>query len=104
MSATSRLRQIRNGLAREIQVYRLVLRHKRTPWITRVILAAALAYALSPIDLIPDWLPVVGHVDDILIVPLLVWVGMRFVPPGVLEECRAQARAGIERSPCLTLG
>jgi uncharacterized membrane protein YkvA (DUF1232 family) len=88
MSVTSKLREIRDGLAREIQVYRLVLRHERTPWVTRVLLGAALAYALSPIDLIPDWLPVVGHLDDILIVPLLVWLAMKFVPPGVVEECR----------------
>jgi uncharacterized membrane protein YkvA (DUF1232 family) len=93
MSVTSRLRQIRDGLAREIQVYRLVLRHERTPRITRVLLGAALAYALSPIDLMPDWLPVVGHLDDILIVALLVWLGVRFVPPGVVQECRALARA-----------
>jgi uncharacterized membrane protein YkvA (DUF1232 family) len=93
MSLTSRLREIRDDLAREIQVYRLVLKHERTPWITRVLLGVALAYALSPVDLIPDWLPVVGHLDDVLIVPLLVWLSVRFLPSGVVEECRAQARA-----------
>jgi len=93
MSVTSRLREIQDGLAREIRVYRLVLRHERTSWITRVLLGAALAYALSPIDLIPDWLPVVGHLDDILIVPLLIWLAMRFVPPGVVEECRSKTPA-----------
>ena len=86
----SRLREIRNRVARDLKVYRLVLKHERTPWVTRVLLGAAVGYALSPIDLIPDWLPVVGHVDDLLIVPLLVWLGMRFVPVEVVEECRAQ--------------
>lgn len=90
---TSRLRKIRDGLAKEIQVYRLVLKHEQTPWITRALLGAALAYALSPIDLIPDWLPLVGHLDDVLIVPLLIWLGLRFVPSGVVEECRAQVQA-----------
>lgn len=93
---TSRLQRIRDNLAREIQVYRLVLKHERTPWMTRALLGAALAYALSPIDLIPDWLPLVGHLDDILIVPLLIWLGLRFVPSGVVEECRALARAGSD--------
>ena len=86
-------RQIRDGIRRELRVYRLVLRHERTPWVSRMLLGAALAYALSPIDLIPDWLPVVGHIDDIVIVPLLVWLAVRFVPSVVIEECRALARA-----------
>lgn len=89
----SRLGEIRDSVATELRVYHLVLKHERTPWITRVLLAAALAYALSPIDLIPDWLPVVGHFDDMLIVPLLVWLGLRFVPSQVVEECRRSARA-----------
>jgi len=79
---------IRNRVSREFRVYRLVLRHDRTPWITRVLLGAALAYALSPIDLIPDWIPVLGHLDDVIIVPLLVWLAVRFVPSAVIEECR----------------
>lgn len=93
MSLTSKLRETRDSLATEVRVYRLVLRHERTPRITRLLLGLALAYALSPIDLIPDWLPVVGHLDDIVIVPTLVWLAMRFVPPAVVDECRAQARS-----------
>lgn len=89
----SRIREIRDVLSEEFRVYRLVLRHERTPWLTRVLLGAALAYVLSPVDLIPDWIPVVGHLDDLLIVPLLVWLALRFVPSGVIEECRASTRA-----------
>ena len=85
--------KIRKVLSRELRVYRLVLGHAGTPRITRVLLGAALAYAVSPIDLIPDWIPVVGHLDDILVVPLLVWLALRFVPSWVVEECRARARA-----------
>ena len=87
-------REIRDGLRREFRLYQLVLRHHGTPWASRMLLGAALAYALSPIDLIPDWLPVVGHIDDILIVPLLVWLAVKLVPSVVMEECRALARAG----------
>ncbi len=90
----SKLRALQRGFTKEVQVYRLVLRHEQTPWVTRVLLGAAIAYALSPIDLIPDWIPVVGHLDDLVVVPVLVWVALRFVPPAVVEECRARVEAG----------
>jgi len=85
------LRQMRDGLARELKVYRLILKHERTPRVTRWLLGAALAYALSPVDLIPDWVPLLGHVDDVVIVPALVWLSLRFVPADVIAECRARA-------------
>ena len=84
--------KIREGLSRELRVYRLVLGHDHTPRIAQVFLGAALAYAVSPIDLIPDWIPVLGQLDDILVVPLLVWLALRFVPSWVVKECRARAR------------
>jgi uncharacterized membrane protein YkvA (DUF1232 family) len=87
----SKLGQVRDGLARELRVYRLILKHDRTPRATRLLLGAAVAYALSPVDLIPDWIPVVGHIDDVLMVPALVWLALRFVPEEVVAECRAQA-------------
>lgn len=68
----------------------MILRHERTPRITRLFLGAALAYALSPIDLVPDWIPVLGQLDDVLVVSLLVWCGLRFVPVAVVAECRAR--------------
>jgi len=87
-----KLRELQRGLTKELQVYRLVLWHERTPWVTRVLLGGAIAYALSPVDLIPDWFPVVGHLDDLLIIPLMVWLALRFVPAAVVEECRARVR------------
>jgi uncharacterized membrane protein YkvA (DUF1232 family) len=77
---------------REVKVYRLVLADGRTPWLARVLLGAAVAYAVSPIDLIPDFIPVVGYLDDVIIVPGLVYLALRMVPRGVVEECRAKAR------------
>jgi uncharacterized membrane protein YkvA (DUF1232 family) len=86
----SKLVSLRVGLAKELKVYRLILKHERTPRVTRLLLGGAVAYALSPVDLIPDWIPVLGHVDDIVIVPALVWLSLRFVPDDVVAECRAR--------------
>lgn len=89
---SSKLGSLRRGLTRELRVCRLILKHERTPRLTRLLLGGAVAYALSPVDLIPDWIPLLGHIDDIVVVPALVWLGLRFVPAEVVAECRAQAK------------
>jgi uncharacterized membrane protein YkvA (DUF1232 family) len=83
-------------IKREISFYRLVLQDPRVPRYAKWLLGLAVAYAVSPIDLIPDFIPVVGHLDDLLIVPLLAGQAMLAVPAEVVRDCRA--RAGSEPS------
>ncbi len=85
-----RLKAVGNSLRRELKVYRLVLKDKRTPTISKIALGLAVGYALLPFDLIPDWIPVIGHLDDVIIVPLLVIIGLKFVPKEIIEEYRGK--------------
>jgi uncharacterized membrane protein YkvA (DUF1232 family) len=71
------------------------LGHPRTPWYARAVGAVTLLYALSPVDLIPDFIPVLGHLDDIVLVPLGIWVTFKLIPRDVWAECGAEsARSG----------
>jgi uncharacterized membrane protein YkvA (DUF1232 family) len=70
-------------------VYRLVLQDPRLPKRAKWLLGLAVAYTLSPIDLIPDFIPVLGYLDDALVVPALIWLARRAIPKIVMEDCRA---------------
>lgn len=70
----------------------LAARHPGTPWYAKLFVAAIAAYALSPIDLIPDFVPVLGYVDDLLIIPLGIVLAVKMVPASVLSECRVRAQ------------
>lgn len=73
-------------IKRRIAYYRAILEDPRTPRRTKLFLGAALGYLAMPFDLIPDWLPVIGHLDDVIIVPGLVYLAMRSVPEAVVED------------------
>lgn len=75
----------------ELAVYRLVQTDPRTPLVAKILLGLAIAYILLPFDLIPDFLPLIGHVDDLVLVPALIVLALRCIPPPVLAECRRQA-------------
>ncbi|MDT4853477.1 YkvA family protein [Achromobacter agilis] len=66
-------------------------KHRRTPWYAKALGVFVVAYALSPIDLIPDFIPVLGYIDDVLLLPCLIWLAIKLLPPDVLAECRLQA-------------
>lgn len=68
-------------------------KHPRTPWHAKALGMFVVAYALSPIDLIPDFIPVLGYLDDVLLLPGLIWLTIKLLPPDVLQECRSQADA-----------
>ena len=65
-----------------------MLKHPLTPRASRVFLGAAIAYAVSPIDLIPDFIPVIGLLDDVIVLPALIWLALRLIPRDVIADCR----------------
>jgi uncharacterized membrane protein YkvA (DUF1232 family) len=78
-------------LKTELYAFYLAYRDPRTPWYAKVVLVIVLGYAASPIDLIPDFIPVLGYLDDLLLVPLGILLAVRLIPPDVLAECRERA-------------
>ncbi len=78
-------------LKRELDVYRLVARHPRTPLLAKALLGLAVGYVLLPFDLVPDFIPVLGQLDDAIIVPALALLALRMAPPEAVTECRAKA-------------
>ncbi len=90
---STRLKAVGRNLKREIQVYRLVLKDHRTPRLAKILLGLAVGYAVLPFDIIPDFIPVIGQLDDLIIVPALIIVALKLIPKEVVEECRARANS-----------
>jgi uncharacterized membrane protein YkvA (DUF1232 family) len=78
-------------LIRDVHAVYLAARDPRVPWYARVLAIAVAGYALSPIDLIPDFIPVIGYLDDLIIVPLGIWLVVSLIPEEVMAEYRARA-------------
>jgi uncharacterized membrane protein YkvA (DUF1232 family) len=75
-------------LKNDVLALYLAYKDPRTPWYAKVFMAAVLGYAISPIDLIPDFIPVLGYVDDLIIVPAGILLAIKMIPSGVMDECR----------------
>jgi uncharacterized membrane protein YkvA (DUF1232 family) len=78
-------------MKRQLWVLALALKDPGTPWRARIAIGAAVAYVSSPIDLIPDFIPVLGQLDDLIIVPALIAAAIRSIPPEVMASCRREA-------------
>jgi uncharacterized membrane protein YkvA (DUF1232 family) len=85
-------------LKKETYAIYLACKDSRTPWYARALAALVVAYAVSPIDLIPDVIPVIGYLDDLVLVPLGIILVLRMIPPAVLKNCREQAEAATDRA------
>ena len=90
-SILNTLREKSRQLRAEIRALVVAYRDPRTPWYARACAALVLAYALSPIDLIPDFIPVLGHVDDLILIPLGIALTVRLIPAEVMQEARKQS-------------
>ena len=93
----SRLKIWARRLARDGHAILLASRDPRVPWYVKVLAIAVAAYALSPIDLIPDFIPVLGYLDDLIILPLGIWLVVSLVPVEIMAECRARAEEAAQR-------
>jgi len=96
-----RLKGWARSIKRDVVAIWLAARDPRVPWYAKAIAAAVAAYALSPIDLIPDFIPVLGYLDDLLIVPLGILLVIRLIPDDLMAEFRREAEQRIERPTSL---
>lgn len=97
MSLFTDLKKRTSFFRRETVALFLAARDPRTPWYGKVLAAAIAAYAFSPIDLIPDFVPILGYVDDIILIPIGVAFVIKLIPIPVLAECRARANGLLGR-------
>lgn len=97
MSLIRTWKQQARKLEHETYALYLACRDRRTPWYARLAAAAVVAYAVSPIDLIPDFIPVFGHLDDLLLIPLGVLLIRWMIPAPVMEDCRLRAQEVIDQ-------
>jgi uncharacterized membrane protein YkvA (DUF1232 family) len=86
-----RLKRQAGNLQKEIHALYLAYRDPRTPWIARVVALLVVGYAVSPIDLVPDFIPVLGYLDDLIIVPAGVALALKLIPPQVMADARGKA-------------
>lgn len=94
---TSKAKQWARTIKRDVHAVWLAARDPRTPWFAKALALVVAAYAISPIDLIPDFIPVFGYLDDIIIVPLGIMLVTKLIPPEVLSEHRETAAKASER-------
>ncbi len=91
-----KLKQHARNLKTETFALYLAVRDPRTPWYAKLLVAGIVGYAFSPIDLIPDFVPVLGYLDDLILIPLGITLAIKMIPQPVLAECRSRAQDTIQ--------
>ncbi len=89
------LKKWARNLKTEVYALYLAYRDPRVAWYARLLAICVVGYAFSPIDLIPDPIPIIGYLDDLIIVPIGIWLALKMIPKEVMAECREQARSEI---------
>ena len=99
-----RLKTWARSIRRDVHALYLASRDPRVPWYAKAFALVVAGYALSPIDLIPDFIPVLGYLDDLILLPAGIWLVIRLIPPHVMAEHRALAAAAQDRPVSRTAG
>jgi len=86
-----KLKERAKKLKTDVPAVFLALKKKETPWYAKILAAAVVVYALSPIDLIPDFIPILGYLDDLIILPALIALTVKLIPKDIFRECRARS-------------
>jgi len=97
MTFMERWKQRARHLKREVYALYLACKDPRVPWYARILALCVVGYAFSPIDLIPDFIPILGHLDDLILIPLGVAAVIKLIPPPVLSESRDKAQAVLSQ-------
>jgi uncharacterized membrane protein YkvA (DUF1232 family) len=92
-----KLKFVARDLKRDLGVYQMALRDPRTPRMAKILLGFAVTYALFPVDLIPDFLPVIGHIDDAVVIPMLIRLALKMIPEEVIDDCRLRLAPAVTR-------
>ncbi len=99
MKLLPKLKEQASRLKRELHALWLAYSDPRTPWPARLLIVCIIGYALSPIDLIPDPIPIIGHLDDLILLPLAIALAIRMIPDSVMADCRERARHASLNKP-----
>ena len=86
-----KLKERAKKLKTDVPAVFLALKKKETPWFAKILAATVVIYALSPIDLIPDFIPILGYLDDLIILPALIALTVKLIPESVFAKCREEA-------------
>ena len=97
MSIIERIKTWARRIKRDAVTLWFAYRDPRTPWAVKALCIFVVGYALSPIDLIPDFIPVLGYLDDAILLPGLIWLAVRLLPQEVLSDCRERAEARMQQ-------